>query len=171
MKLTIITAMLLAVPAWAQNTSADGATMQALLDEVHQLRLTMEKTALLGPRIQLALERARIQEQRVARVSQQLDDVRKQVAAESQQRAHAVNVLATTEQELAANPEGEHRKELESMRDNFKRIAEAAPDPQLSARDGELSSALQNEQAALNELNGKLDAIERQLEAPPPAGH
>jgi len=40
------------------------------------------------------------------------------------------------------------------------------PDQQLRARESELSNSLDTEQAALNELNEKLDALERQIEAP-----
>jgi hypothetical protein len=46
----------------------------------------------------------------------------------------------------------------------MKRRVDAGPDPQLSARESELASSLQIEQAALSELNAKLDAIEHQLE-------
>jgi len=46
-------------------------------------------------------------------------------------------------------------------------VAAKGPDQQLRAREGELANALQGEQATLNDLNGKLDALARQLEAPP----
>jgi hypothetical protein len=69
-------AALAAASAPAQTTSADNATLQKLLDEVRQLRLTMEKSVTVGPRMQLILQRTQLQDARVARISQQLDEVR-----------------------------------------------------------------------------------------------
>jgi len=72
--------VLLAAPAAttapAQTASPDSATMQALLSEVRQLRRTVEKNMSLGPRMQVILQRAQYQEQKVLRAQQQLDDVR-----------------------------------------------------------------------------------------------
>jgi chromosome segregation ATPase len=167
--LSMVGAMAVVAPMRAQNAGGDNATLQALLAEIHQLRLTMEKTALLGPRMQLVLQRAQMQEQRVARISQQLDDVRNQEAGEAKRHAQVSNQLAGVEQEMSAAGDGERRKQLEAEHTALKRLADAGPDPQLSARESDLSSSLQSEQATLNELNAKLDVIERQLEAPQPA--
>jgi hypothetical protein len=49
------------------------------------------------------------------------------------------------------------------MRTDLKMIAGNGPDQQLRTRESEISNSLLTEQALLDELNGKLDAIERQL--------
>jgi hypothetical protein len=46
-------------------------------------------------------------------------------------------------------------------------LAGRGADRQLRARESELANALQAEQATLSDLNGRLDALERQLETPP----
>lgn len=79
----VLLAALVAASAPAQTTNPDNATMQKLLDEVRQLRVTLEKSVSLGPRMQLILQRAQLQDARVARISLQLDEVRKQIAAET----------------------------------------------------------------------------------------
>jgi hypothetical protein len=56
---------------------------------------------------------------------------------------------------------------LEEVRTQLKMIAGRGPDQQVMARESQLANSLGAEQAALNEFNEKLDALERQLEALP----
>jgi chromosome segregation ATPase len=163
----VLLAALAAASAPAQTTSADNATLQKLLDEVRQLRLTMEKSVTVGPRMQLILQRTQLQDARVARISQQLDEVRKQIAAETAQQTDATEKLAKIEQDISTETDAGRRAQLEDVHAHFKMVAAKGPDQQLRAREGELANSLQAEQATLNDLNGKLDALERQLEAPP----
>jgi hypothetical protein len=154
--------------ARGQSGSSDGATMQALLTEMRQLRLAIEKSLLMGPRLQLTLQRAVLQDQRVARRTAQLDEVRKQIAAEAAQQTKVGETLAHVEQEISTEPDADRRKQLEDMRSALKTSLAAGPDQQLRARESEILSALQVEQGALDDLNSKLDAIERQMEAAQP---
>jgi len=55
-------------------------TMKVLLAEVHALRLAMEHTAAIAPRVQLTLARLGIEEQRTMQIGTQLDQVRRQLA-------------------------------------------------------------------------------------------
>jgi chromosome segregation ATPase len=163
----VLLAALVAASAPAQTTNPDNATMQKLLDEVRQLRVTLEKSVSLGPRMQLILQRAQLQDARVARISLQLDEVRKQIAAETAEQTHANERLAKIEQDVSAETDAGRRAQLEDMRTALKMAAGNGPDQQLRARESELASSLGTEQAALHEFNEKLDSIERQLEAPP----
>ncbi|HLY20268.1 MAG TPA: hypothetical protein VKR61_23735 [Bryobacteraceae bacterium] len=158
-------ALLSVLAARAQST--DNTALQALLAEVHQLRLMVEKSVSLGPRMELLLKRAQMQDQKVARIAQQLDEVRKQIAGETARQASDAERLAKIEQDLSIETDAEHRKQLEEVRAGLKMAAGNGPDPQLRAREGELARSLQTEQALLDELNGKLDGIERQLESLP----
>jgi hypothetical protein len=166
-----VTFVFLMAPAsgMAQTASADSATLQKLLDEVRLLRMNLEKTATLGPRMQLLLHRTGLQDARVARISQQLDEVHKQVAAETAQQADAAERLVKIEQDISTEADAGRRAQLEDVRAHFKMIAGRGPDQQLRARESELANSLQTEQATLSELNEKLDALERQLETPPAA--
>src|SRR2546425_3411941 len=53
----------------------------ALLTEVHELRLAMERSATVAPRVQLTLARLNIQEQRTVVLSRDLDQIRQQQAS------------------------------------------------------------------------------------------
>src|SRR6266849_11081501 len=73
-------------PAIAQQAPQD-ATIQALLKEVHALRLAMEQSNQTGPRIQIALARIQLQEERVRNATRQLQDARDKVADIQTRRA------------------------------------------------------------------------------------
>jgi len=172
MKLLLKLVMLAFLAAWtglAQST--DNAALQALLSEVRQMRLTLEKSVSLAPRLQLLMQRAQMQDQKVARISQQLDELRKQISAETARQLNATQRLEKIEQEISSETDVEHRKQLEDMRAGLKMVAGTGPEQQLRARESEIANSLQTEQAVLDELNGKLDAIERQLEALPATAH
>jgi|SRR5450755_1751306 chromosome segregation ATPase len=156
--------------AAAQTANPDAATMQALLAEVRQLRLTVERTLSLGPRMQLLLQRAQFQDQKVSRISQQLDEVRKQIAAETARQASVNERLIKIEQDISAESDPGRRAQLEDMRGGLKMIAGNGPDQQFRVRESELSNALAVEQAALTDYNEKLDGLERQLQALTAAG-
>jgi hypothetical protein len=159
-----LAAALTPVPAHAQ--SPDSATMQALLSEVRQLRRTVETKITLGPRMQILLQRAQFQEQKVLRIQQQLDDVRKQISDQTARQTAANERLAKVELDISAESDGARRAQLEGMRTGLKMVVGNGPDQQVRGRESELSNSLETEQTALNEINEKLDALERQLEAP-----
>ncbi len=158
----VLGAIVLSGPACAQT--GDSATLQALLAEVRQLRLTMEKSISIGPHVQLVLQRVQLQDQKVARISQQLEEVRKRIGEETSRQTHAAEVLARVEQELPAETDPQRRKQLEESQAGLKLEAARGVDQQLTAHESELASALRNEQAILSEFDSKLDALERQLE-------
>jgi chromosome segregation ATPase len=126
----------------------------------------VERTLSLGPRIQIILQRVQYQEQKVLRAQQRLDEVRKQIAAETARQAGAAERLAKIEQDISAESDNARRSQLEDMRAGLKLVLGNGPDQQLRAREAELANALETEQAALNDLNEKLDALEGQMEAP-----
>src|SRR5258708_35502829 len=65
--------------AMAQNSSSDPQTLQTLLSEVHQLRLALERSTQIAPRIQIAVERLKLQQDQVARTARQLDVLRQNI--------------------------------------------------------------------------------------------
>lgn len=167
---TILLLAMAAGSARAQTANPETATLDELLSEVRQLRRTVEKTLSLGPRMQIILQRAQLQEQKVSRISQQLDAVRKQIAEDTARQTALNERLAHIEQDVAAETDARRLAQLEDMRRDLKTVAGKGPDQQLQAHESELANSLETEQAALNEINEKLDAMERQLETPPAAG-
>src|SRR5690349_14763551 len=61
------------------QAQSDQATMQSLLAEVRQLRQALEKIVATGPRMQVALERLRMQDEKVSRLGKDLSDVRREL--------------------------------------------------------------------------------------------
>src|SRR3954451_17641883 len=62
------------------QATADQATLQSLLTEVRQLRLALEKAMAIGPRMQVTLERIRMQDEKVSRIGRELSDTRRELA-------------------------------------------------------------------------------------------
>jgi chromosome segregation ATPase len=165
----VIVAGCVLLPAAGQSASADASTIQALLSEIRQLRLALERSALLGPKLQLTLQRMQIQQQNVARISTQLEALRKEISAEASVPARAAEDLVAIEQKISEETDPSRKKAWEDQRTILKRLASRVDvDPQLRARENDLAAALRTEQAAMAELNEKLNALERQLDAPAP---
>src|SRR5438477_1065873 len=71
---------LAAANASAQRSGATTADpIPALLVEVHALRLALEQSAAVTPRVQLTLARLNIEEQRITQLAAQLDRARQEL--------------------------------------------------------------------------------------------
>ena len=68
--------------AGQSNRPANEEVLSALLTEVRGLRAAMEQMASAGPRIQLALGRLQLQEQRVTTMYMRLENVRDSIRAD-----------------------------------------------------------------------------------------
>jgi hypothetical protein len=144
--------------------------MQALLAEVRQLRLALERSALLTPKIQLTMQRLQLQDQRVARLSAPLDTVRHEIARQAAVPQRVAQQIAAIEQQLSTESDTARRKDLERQRAELRAVTSTqAVDAQLLARESELASSLRTERATLDELSEKLAGMERLLDVPQPA--
>src|SRR5882672_5263927 len=65
--------------AQAQTPAPATPTLETLLKEVHQLRLVLERSAQIAPRIQIAVERLKLQQEKAGRTAQQLDELRREL--------------------------------------------------------------------------------------------
>src|SRR6266436_6451363 len=72
------------------DASLERATIQALLTEVRQLRFALERSTSVVPRIQLAFQRFQLQQDRVDRLSKQLQESHQRTAATVDRKAHLV---------------------------------------------------------------------------------
>ena len=70
----------MATATFAQTTSSDSQTLQALLTEVRQLRQDLQASLTRMQSAQILLSRLQIQEVAVSRASQHLDDARSKLA-------------------------------------------------------------------------------------------
>ena len=70
----ILIAAVLTAAGTTHAQTSDSA-IQALLDEVRQLRLAVERSAVMAPKIQMTLQRMQLQQDSVSRASRQLEDL------------------------------------------------------------------------------------------------
>ena len=112
----LATGWLTAAQAQSQGSSGQGDIMPALLAEVRGLRIAMEQMTAAGPRVQLALGRLQLQEQRVTGAAARLADTRTQLAgmqrraAEVQEAVENLEGMLSGEREMA-KPDGKNTVE------------------------------------------------------------
>ncbi|HYE73874.1 MAG TPA: hypothetical protein VEF04_11100 [Blastocatellia bacterium] len=141
--------------------------MQALLSEVRQLRLALQRSNLNAYHAQVTLERLRLQQQRVDRLNDRLADVRKEIAGHQQTNRLISEQIKNFDTQLGTETDPNKRRELENVKNHHKSLLEQATQGESQARENEtlLNSQLQVEQSKLNELNDKLDALQKEVEA------
>jgi septal ring factor EnvC (AmiA/AmiB activator) len=157
------------VPAQETKSVAattDKPTIEALLLEVRQLRLALERSTSLVPRIQLAAQRFQLQQTRVDRLSTELRDFRTKMAEES---AHKADELRQLQAMLNETKDTSERARLESaVRERTAMSQQESPvEQQRMAQEAELASQLQREQGTLRELSDQLDTLDKKLQESP----
>ncbi len=154
--------------AVAQNSPTQDHTSESLLSEVRQLRLAVERATSFLPQTQILLQRAQIQQQHIESLSRQLEQLRDQIARSAGENSKLAGEVKDIESRLTQEPDSARRREWEAGIKRAKEQLEgdAARDQQQRARESDLASQLHNEEAKMNELNDRLDALVRQLESP-----
>lgn len=157
---------LLAGAAWAQSPGPENPQLSALMGEVRELRLAIERSTLLGARTQIAIQRIQMQEARVTGAAKMLEDVRKEVARTQQERTEMGRLQKDLERQLSQAPSPDARHALENQVESIKqRLTDASADAQIRAREAEAFSQLQTEQGRLDQLNAEINQMEQALDA------
>jgi hypothetical protein len=141
------------------------APIQALLKEVRALRIAMEQSNQIGPRIQIVLARIQIQEERVRNATRQLQDARDKVADVQTRKAALADRVRQFETQIIDPNKSAWRKQMEFELNETKAEIERANalEQQYRAREAEANSLLLTEQGRWNEANDQLTSIERAL--------
>ena len=158
----------------AQTSAPEASTLAALRDEVHQLRLAIERSTLLNARTQIAIERIQTQESRVTQAAQKLGEVRQELARVQAEKNQAALEKKVTEDALPQITNVDERRNMEvHIRDLNRRLENTAGESDIRVREGEMLSRLQTEQGALtqvqsemNQLAGALDRAIQQITEP-----
>ena len=139
--------------------------MTALLAEVHALRLALEHSATIAPRVQLSLARLNIEEQRIGQLAAQLDQVRRELSAAVLESQKLSDQLPDVEKGIQTAPDDKARRSYEYEHADVKRklAAQSRLEEQFRARENEIAQALSTEQARWIDLNARLDELERLL--------
>src|SRR5215472_4561050 len=93
----------------------DSQRQNALLSEVHQLRLAIERSTLLGTRMQISLQRIQMQEVRTTRLTQDHERLKKEATDMQVGYAMATGQLKAAEEKLSQTTDQNERKRLEDM--------------------------------------------------------
>ena len=149
----------------AQVASSSPDVLVALLVEVRGLRSAMEQMASAGPRVQLALGRLQLQEQRVNTLVRRLEDVKTSMA-QARTGLEELTGRLTEHERLSresSDPEIRHQSEVE-LKQLKAAIARGTLDLQrLQGEEATLSQDLSAEQGRWSEINQRLEELERAL--------
>jgi predicted nucleic acid-binding Zn-ribbon protein len=149
----------------AQVASSSPDVLSALLVEVRGLRSAMEQMASAGPRVQLALGRLQLQEQRVNTLARRLEDARTSLAQARTGLEDLTLRMNEHERLSRESSDPEVRQAAEAELKQLKRtVARGSLDLQrLQSEEATLSQDISVEQGRWSELNDRLEELERAL--------
>jgi hypothetical protein len=164
--LTILGAASFSAPTSQIPQGDGGQTMQALLNEVHQLRLAIQRSSLNTYHAQVTLERLRLQQQQVDRLNDKLGGTRALISRLQIDKSRLQGDLPRLEAQLSQEPDTGRRREMENQQQAIKLEVERQLETISQQREleSQLTGQVQVEQAKLNELNDRLDALQKVLE-------
>jgi chromosome segregation ATPase len=148
----------------AQTAAVD--PLRELLTEVRALRLAMERAEVNGTRVQLLVARIQLQEQRIAELSRRSAAVRtelRQTESESSSITAEAQRMEAILRDAKASPE--EREQIDRMSGAMKTQIETIERrrQELANDDAFLNQQLTLEQGRWNEINERLDQLERSL--------
>jgi chromosome segregation ATPase len=163
--LLLLGALWLTPAALAQSPSTD-STLQALLNEVRLLRQQLEAHNAAGQRTQILFFRIQTQQAAVTRASQRVDDARGKLADTQEARRKLEGEAKAVQDNLEHADNPADRKNFENMISYFKRHSEELneEEQQRQAKVSEAEEQLRAERAKLDDLDARLDELERELQ-------
>jgi hypothetical protein len=156
----------------SQASSTDTIALQAILEEVRQLRRDLHATAATVQRSQIVLFRLRLQTDVVSRLTQKLDETHARVEQLKSDRVQTAARIKTTEDSLESTQDPSARKQMEVILAATKIHLEnmASQEQEYEAKESEQTSQLRLEQAKLEDLEAQLEKIQKALEIGPSPG-
>ena len=141
--------------------------LQALLNEVHQLRVDLQTTAVTMQRVQIVLYRLQSQTSLVTRTSSQLDQARSQLGfAQTQKKTMTAQVQQMEESQRNSQDPAERKRlqdALTQMKNNLDRVTSEEQRFQSMQIDAE--TQWRAEQAKLADLQDQLDRLDKVLDS------
>jgi chromosome segregation ATPase len=168
-RIAFAVALFMASNGLCQTSAApkEQETLQSLLTEVHQLRLSIEAMTVASQRAQIALSALQIQDAAVARALQRLDNVRNRCKEPEDRKQHMAVEIQHLESILsagtasAAEVKSVHEREGQ-LKGEIDAVASEASTCQ--ATEAEASSQLRSEQAKLADVQDRIDRLDKTLE-------
>jgi hypothetical protein len=156
----------------SQASSTDTKALQAILEEVRQLRRDLHTTAATVQRAQIVLYRLRLQTDVISRLTQKLDESHTRVEQLKSARIQTAAHIKTNEDLLESTQDPSARKQIEDVLAATKTHLEnmANQEQEYEAKQSEQTSQLRLEQAKLEDLEAQLEKIQKTLEVGAPPG-
>jgi translation initiation factor 2 gamma subunit (eIF-2gamma) len=163
--LGVFGALALGAAASSQVSQGGQDTLALLLTEVRGLRMAMEQLASAGPRVQLAVGRLQLQEQRVNSLLRRADELRQAIGAAEDETTEVRGRVRRFQEALSRKVAPDERTELEGMIEGEKvNLARATTALQrLQAEEASVASQAATEQARWVEINQRLEELDRLL--------
>jgi chromosome segregation ATPase len=154
---------LFASAAFAQT---DPQPLQALLNEVHQLRLDLQTTAVTMQRVQIVLYRMQSQTTLASRAAAQSESARTQLGYTQDQKKNMSTQLQQLEESLRSTQNPTERKHFEDMIQQVKLQSEriTSQEQRLQSDQIDADARYRTEQAKLTDLQDQLDRLDKVLD-------
>ena len=146
--------------------TSDSQTLQAILQEIRQVRQDLAVANIASQRVQILLYRLQLEGDAIKNATTRHDEAREKVKNAEKNHRDAANGLKAVEDQLASLTNESQRPPIEAQVREMKRRTDmwARDESDLRAVEIGADSDLKNEQAKLADLQQRLDQLERQLE-------
>ncbi|MBO0859943.1 MAG: hypothetical protein J2P21_16050 [Chloracidobacterium sp.] len=138
-----------------RNSANQEQILQEILSEVRQLRTEVQRLKTNATQTQVAIERVRLQQDQVARLTRELDEVREKISETQARQAKLNGTIEDTKKlvEIGLVRQGV----LQSMSRDLEESKQR--EESLTERESRLSAELDAERAKLITLNKQLDEL------------
>jgi len=130
-------------------------SLQELVVEVRQLRATLQRMNAAIYRGQVLLERLKLQQEQVTRISRELSGVHEELQELRGVQQRMKEMIPRVQEAVDAGTK--HSSELASLKFELEQISQR--EQRSMARESRLAADLESERAILNDLNDKLNAL------------
>lgn len=165
--LFVLALLLASTTTCAQRTvSADSQTLEALLEEVRQLRQDLRSTSVTSVRAQILLHRVQMQEAAVVRLSLKAESAQARLAESQSAQQRVTDQIHVLENHKQSTSDSREEQELEHGLENLKRNLQQF-DREVQQRQAKASEAeeqVRGEQDKLSELEDQLERLDKELE-------
>lgn len=149
-----------------KDKANENQIITALLEEVRLLRLALEGKNMTASRLQMAIERIKLQQETVNRLAKELEETRTKLADLKVMITRMTEYTKDMEIQIRNEMFPAKRVEMEKQLRMLKIEVEALQTLQQRQQEREvlLNMQLQTEQTKLRDLNDKLDALDDELD-------
>lgn len=160
----VITHYSIAAKPQLQN---DLSTSQVLINEIRELRRTLQDYTIANARVQIAIERLKVQQTRVDHLSNEKETLQSQIEEAVTSYQQAEDVAKSFDQQIVSESDPITRINIEREHKNMANILEQHKrrEQRLRERDVQLAAQLQIERAALIELQNNLEGLEKTFDS------